>query len=94
MFINVRETWAKEKDFEIIKGEPYVFGRFCEAVLRSLGDLKQKKIIPVNYKWKIGQIFVAFSKHLNFTIKFKVTLIQSVFTKIKIIITFYLKYAM
>ena len=27
-----------------IQGEAHVFGQFCEAVLRSLGDLKKKKI--------------------------------------------------
>ena len=25
-----------------VQGEAYVFGRFCEAVLRSLGDLEKK----------------------------------------------------
>ena len=44
-----------------VQGEAYVFGRFCEAVLRALGDLKSKKIIPVknscNYLQKLIKIF-------------------------------------
>ena len=49
-----------------LQGGAYVFGRFCEAVLRSLGDLKKKKI-PVknscNYLQKLIKNIFCDIKH-------------------------------
>ena len=50
-----------------LQGDPKGSERFCEAVLRSLGDLKQKKAIPVKnsciYLYKLIKYFFCDMKH-------------------------------